>query len=666
MRSILTLCFLSLAYLSVGLNVPPGIYTLTLTSNPALGFRHCNYVLFASQIESSDDFHFNIVPALNGNKSAISFQSVNFPDHFMTIVTSGTETERLGISTSYDNNDASFAVSGTDLTQAYVSSLSLNPSFSGKYISVIEGTTTECTYAAPAGDSVLSTSVTGWKFVQIAPPPPPPVFVVQANNVTHKLNRRQNSCHSDSGYMHNPRALHAQLIFGEVFEDIPGGNGVKSGWANCTDTSVGGVLDSTVLFNNKFPSMRVTYPQGVSGFGGVSNRGMGREGLSLEANLYEGMFFAQSAVGATVTVMLRDYSTTPATVLASTTVTVPPSTSWQMFNYSFTSSGQTTCGLGDPAVVDCGKQNWPDYTCIACSGEIVFGLTQPGEVFFNYMYLQPGAWGRFNNLPVLKRGVDTLKAMGVSLVRFGGTFSQTIAWKDWRGVPWNRTSLAFTWANSLISGWGMFEQIDMCNALGIEPIITLREDQTVQDWVDLVEYCYGDETTTWGAVRIADGHPEIYNITTFELGNEQYNNNFVEQVAAMEAKATSLGIPNTLYYLFPSNGGLNAADQAAAIAAGLPISHIAPDIHVGATGGIESIQNLFDSSPTFMQSAINLEVNAETSDMLRALTESADLNDWFNALPPFIDRVIARASSFCFERNGHFDGSPCKYMIKEV
>jgi len=80
----------------------------------------------------------------------------------------------------------------------------------------------------------------------------------------------------------------------------------------------------------------------VSGFGGVSNREMGREGLSFEANLYEGMFFAQSAVGATVTVMLRDYSTTPATVLASTTVTVPPSTSWQMFNYSFTSSSQTT------------------------------------------------------------------------------------------------------------------------------------------------------------------------------------------------------------------------------------------------------------------------------------------------------------------------------------
>ena len=131
------LSLLTLLTSVAGIIVPPGIYTLTLTSNPALGFRHCNYVLYASQIESSDDFHFNLIPALNGNTSAISFQSVNFPDHFMTIVTSGSETNRLGISTSYDNNDASFAVSGTDLTNAYVSSLSLNPSFSGQYINFI-------------------------------------------------------------------------------------------------------------------------------------------------------------------------------------------------------------------------------------------------------------------------------------------------------------------------------------------------------------------------------------------------------------------------------------------------------------------------------------------------------------------------------------------------
>ena len=33
------------------------------------------------------------------------------------------------------------------------------------------------------------------------------------------------------------------------------------------------------------------------------------------------------------------------------------------------------------------------------------------------------------------------------------------------------------------------------------------------------------------------------NTTWFELGNEQYNPHFAEQVAAMEARATKIGMP---------------------------------------------------------------------------------------------------------------------------
>ena len=70
------------------------------------------------------------------------------------------------------------------------------------------------------------------------------------------------------------------------------------------------------------------------------------------------------------------------------------------------------------------------------------------------------------------------------------------------------------------SGWGPFEVIDMCAALGIEPIITLAYDlNSIVDWGDLVEYCWGDATTTWGAQRIADGHPGVYNITVFGEGS---------------------------------------------------------------------------------------------------------------------------------------------------
>lgn len=79
--------------------------------------------------------------------------------------------------------------------------------------------------------------------------------------------------------------------------------------------------------------------------------------------------------------------------------------------------------------------------------------------------------------------------------------------------------------------WGPFEAIDGANALGAVATITLSDTQSASDWADLVEYCYGDTNTTWGAVRsLNDSHPNVYRVTHFELGNEQENPNFVAQV----------------------------------------------------------------------------------------------------------------------------------------
>ena len=71
------------------------------------------------------------------------------------------------------------------------------------------------------------------------------------------------------------------------------------------------------------------------------------------------------------------------------------------------------------------------------------------------------------------------------------------------------------------------------------------------------------------------------NTTWFELGNEQYNPHFAEQVAAMEARATKIGMPpNMLHYLWPEGPGdspgrpsfvPNATDVAAINALGLGV-----------------------------------------------------------------------------------------------
>jgi alpha-L-arabinofuranosidase len=82
---------------------------------------------------------------------------------------------------------------------------------------------------------------------------------------------------------------------------------------------------------------------------------------------------------------------------------------------------------------------------------------------------------------------------------------------------------------------GPFEFIDMCSAAGIVPVMTTTgvcDQCTAQAMGDLIDYCHGGADTTWGKRRIADGHPAPYNVTWFELGNEQYNPLYPEQVRA--------------------------------------------------------------------------------------------------------------------------------------
>ena len=77
-----------------------------------------------------------------------------------------------------------------------------------------------------------------------------------------------------------------------------------------------------------------------------------------------------------------------------------------------------------------------------------------------------------------------------------------------------------------------------------------------QYFADLVEYSVGGADTPFGALRISDGHPGLYEPYAWELGNEQYNPNFVAQVAAMEAKATALQYKPKWFYMCVSAQGV--------------------------------------------------------------------------------------------------------------
>ena len=92
-------------------------------------------------------------------------------------------------------------------------------------------------------------------------------------------------------------------------------------------------------------------------------------------------------------------------------------------------------------------------------------------------------------------------------------------------------------------GIGFYEYFLLCEALDAMPVPVLNAGMTcaiqspkyivhstkseefkqcVQDALDLVEFCLGDETTKWGAVRIAMGHKEPFELKYVGIGNEQW------------------------------------------------------------------------------------------------------------------------------------------------
>jgi len=383
---------------------------------------------------------------------------------------------------------------------------------------------------------------------------------------------------------------------------------------------------------------------------------------------YTGYLFARANGGASVSVTISLENYEQGTVLAAVTVDVP-SIGYNRINFSLTPAASTNCvdineTFNDDDAVSCGKPiATVGHTCAKCGGEFVVAVSTPGaSVYLNYVMLEPGQWGRVPGLSVLSSAAANLAAMGIKAIRQGGSYASSgedsaayYQWQKWTGPPWTRPSRANgVWRACLLAGWGPFEMIDMCTALGIEPIITTSESDTPEQFADLVEYAWGNASTKLGAQRTADGHPDPYRVKWIELGNEQYNANYVDQVAAMEAKATELGMPKTLYYMFPQNGFLSPDDIAKAKSLNLPADHLIADIHDGGTGAVDIARGLFAKNAGFEHGAVNAETNARIHTQQRALMEAGDLNDFFSAAD-VASRLHFRAASFCTGDATDFD-----------
>ncbi len=105
-----------------------------------------------------------------------------------------------------------------------------------------------------------------------------------------------------------------------------------------------------------------------------------------------------------------------------------------------------------------------------------------------------------------------------------------------------------------------------CQMRGRGPAEDERFEQYLQDMLDLVEFCRGDENTTWGRVRCDLGHPEPFELKYICIGNENEGEVYFERYQAflelfLEVKAENPELYEGIELIY-SSGASDATHSA--------------------------------------------------------------------------------------------------------
>ena len=268
-------------------------------------------------------------------------------------------------------------------------------------------------------------------------------------------------------------------------------------------------------------SQRITYTGGTGDFG-VANQGLNRWGMNFVAgNEYDGCLDVRADAATTVTLALE--SADGSQIYAQTNLVVSIN-NWQQLNFNLTPSASNG------------------------NGRFNIKLKQPGSVVVGYAFLQPGPWGCFQGLPVRKDVVQGLINQGITVLRYGGSMvnAPEYRWKNMIGPRDQRPPYTGTWYPYSSDGWGIPDFLNLCDAAGFLAVPDFNINETPQDMADFMQYVNGSTNTVWGARRLADGHPQPYNLKYLELGNEEAVNSTYYQKFQALAQAIWAVDPNVI------------------------------------------------------------------------------------------------------------------------
>jgi alpha-L-arabinofuranosidase len=386
--------------------------------------------------------------------------------------------------------------------------------------------------------SVFAVAVAG----QAIPASPPPATIdIDASGIDGHISPQLYGQFIEFMFEGVKHGLHAELLRNRGFEQEPDANGLSQFWERYPDDRNDDyAISSTTVADVAYPnaersegttrgrSLRVQLKPGVVARHGIFQARVAvREGLEYRGYLW----MKADAFTGTVTAALE--------------------------------ADATAGRIYDQARITRVNGDWTKYTFTlrpAASDPVArFAVLFEGQgtLWIDQASVMPGDAVGTVRADVL----DKVKGLEPAFIRWpGGNVAQDYRWQWGIGPRDARpTWINLSWHNELEgSDFGTNEFIGFARNVGAEPTITVNVEgrgATAAEAAAWVEYCNGSASSTYGAMRARDGHPEPYRVAYWEIGNEiwgdwvrghsdadTYARNLTRYVAAMRAVDPSIEV----------------------------------------------------------------------------------------------------------------------------
>ena len=308
-------------------------------------------------------------------------------------------------------------------------------------------------------------------------------------------------------------------------------------------------------FNKQSASFKVSCPEGEDGMGVLYNSGF--FGISLNAG---DCYCLQLYVKGDPSVdMLEVYVENEDGIKLTPVKKVPVSTEWTQQYVGFKA------------------------TKTAHNGRLCIALKKTGSVTVDMVSLMPldgfgkGGWRKDLG--------EKLDAISPAFIRFpggcwveGNTLATSYRWKQTIGKQSERRTQPNLWGYQVGHGMGYHEYLQLCEDLGAQALFVIncgmshngvvpmdKMDEYVQDALDAIEYANGAATTRWGSERVRNGHPEPFNLTMLQVGNEnggpEYNERYALFYDAIKAKYPDIKLVACLWNGKPTSRPIEILDE---------------------------------------------------------------------------------------------------------